>query len=264
MDAKPILQSELSLEQRASAAKTLPGMQPTSGPDWITIDDAYSEQLAEKARLLKVTCNSVLQTRPEASEAMQEVLKEVLSLLSRRDDFSIEVGNVLRPDGKLIEIDQHAPFLTLSQLIQEDLCVLQKQNNEHVLTAALLCFPASWTLAEKIGKPLSAIHNPVEEYDANIAKRVQRLFDGVRVGQPMWRANYLNYSDPALFHPRTEAEPRTNDHKSGTYQRSERQTVWRLPKTDAVVFAIHTTVAQPENEKAPAIAEASQIFWDNT
>ena len=246
MKPKPILQDALSEEQRSAAAMSLPGMQPTTGTDWITIDSAYSEQLAEKERLLCVDQDAVLRCMPQAFEAIHELLDEVLNLLSRRMDFSTDDNTVRRPDGQLIKIGKATPLLTLSQLIQEDLCILQKQENEHVLTAALLCFPASWTLAEKIGKPLTAIHNPVPEYNADIAKRVQRLFDGVQVGRPMWRANYLNYSSPALFHPRTEVQPRTDDHKRGTFQRSERQTVWRLPKTNAVVFAIHTAIVSPE------------------
>lgn len=246
MKPKPILQDALPEEQRSAAAMSLPGMQPTKGADWITIDDTYSEQIAEKERLLHVDREAVLQCTPDALEATHELLGEVLRLVAQRSDFSVGDGTVRRPDGQVIEIDKATPLPTLSRLIQEDLCILQKQENEHVLTAALLCFPASWTLAEKIGKPLTAIHNPVPEYNADIAKRVQRLFDGVQVGRPMWRANYLNYSSPALFHPRTEAQPRTDDHKRGTFQRSERQTVWRLPKTNAVVFAIHTAIVSPE------------------
>jgi hypothetical protein len=37
------------------------------------------------------------------------------------------------------------------------------------LTAAILCFPASWTLAEKLGRPLGAIHGPVAGYDPGMA-----------------------------------------------------------------------------------------------
>lgn len=252
MPTAPILQNRLDSAQREQARRPLPGMRPNDGPNWITVDDAYSDQLAQKASLLKTQPQNVLRCLPTSNDATREVLREVTALLENRDDFSVRSDTIQRPDGVEVKVDPYAPLLTLSQLIQEDICILQKQEDEHVLTAALLCFPASWTLAEKIGKPLTAIHTPVPEYDANIAKRVQRLFDGVRIGQPMWRANFLNYSDPTLYHPRTEDEPRTDDHNNHTYQRSERQTVWRLPKTRAVVFAIHTTVTAPENEKGPS------------
>ena len=247
MASKPVLQNQLDPNQRSVAARSLLGMQPVSTVDWIIVYDAYSAQLAEKARLLAADQKAVLRCLPDAQEPAHELLSEILKLLRNRADFDVRDQDVICPDKSRVALNFELPLQTLSKLIQEDICILQKIGDEHVLTAALLCFPASWTLAEKIGKPLIAIHRPVPEYDTNIAKRVQRLFDGVRVGQPMWRANFLNYSDPALHHPRTEAEPRTDDHMAGTYERSERQTVWRLPKTGAVVFSVHTTITKPNS-----------------
>ncbi len=78
----------------------------------------------------------------------------VLAELDQRPDFRVSPGRVIRPDGQAVAIDPADPFLTLSQLVQEDLCLHHKRGEEHVLTAALLCFPAAWTLAEKIGRPL--------------------------------------------------------------------------------------------------------------
>ena len=127
---------------------------------------------------------------------------------------------------------------------QEDFCILQRQGDEHVLTAALLCFPSAWTLSEKIGRPLTSIHIPVPSYDAGIAARVQRLFDGVQPGRPVWRANHLRYDYPDLYQPHTEANPRPVGNPHSPYERSERQTVLRLPGTGAVVFSIHTTMVQ--------------------
>jgi len=71
---------------------------------------------------------------------------------------------------------------------------------------------------------------------------VQRLFDGVRAGRPMWRANLLRYDAPDLHQPRTEDDPRPAGGPDAKYARSERQSVLRLPETGAVVFAIHTSV----------------------
>ena len=107
-----------------------------------------------------------------------------------------------------------------------------------------MTFPASWRLAEKIGQPLTAIHDPVSEYTPDIARRVQRLFDGVQVGRPLWRYNQLWYHDPALFQPRSSMEPRSKPDSAARYFRTERQCVVRLPKTRAVVFSIHTWVLE--------------------
>ena len=119
--------------------------------------------------------------------------------------------------------------------------MLQKQGDEHVLTGAVLCFPASWSLQEKIGRPLIGIHRPVETYDADIARRVQRMFDALRPDQPLWRMNALVYANPELHQPRREEDPRS-DRRGGQFLRAERQTLLRLPLTGAVLFAIHTYV----------------------
>lgn len=229
-------------KQRAAAGAALPGIRPVAGPDWVRVDTCYTDQIALKQALLAVRPESVLQQLPEADEAAQELLAEVLTLLRLRSDFAVTQAHVVCPDGRRVGTNGQ-PLRVLSQILQEDLVIHQPMGNAHGMTAALLCFPASWTLAQKIGKPLVAIHAPVPDYDAALAKRVQRLFDGVQVGRPMWRANLLRYDHPELFQPREEGNPRPVGTAQSPYERSERQTLFRLPQTRAVVFAIHTIVA---------------------
>ena len=184
-----------------------------------------------------------MQLSETARPAAEELLDQVLEDLSQRADFTVHEIWVRRPDGVRVDIDRGDPLGVLARLVQEDLCLLQKTDDEHVLTGAVLCFPASWSLAEKFMRPLVAIHAPVDSYDDNIARRVQRLFDGVKPERPLWRFNLLRYVDPTLHQPRSElARRNTDDNQDFKYFRSERQCVLRLPKTDAVVFSIHTYV----------------------
>lgn len=242
MQAQPILQRELPEAQRAAAALRLPSMQPVAPGALLSVDSAYAAQLVEKARLIAADRGRVIAVLPGAEAALDELLGTVLADLAARPGFAVEGDRVRRPDGATVAMDRADPLLTLSRLVQEDFCLLQKQGEEHVLTAALLCFPAAWTLAEKIGRPLTGIHVPVAPYTEDIARRVQRLFDGVQPGRPLWRANLLRYDDFALYQPYPEAQKRKVGAPDSPYERSERQTVFRLPDTGAVVFAIHTTV----------------------
>lgn len=219
--------------------RRLPGVQPLDPNDWIVVDDAYGAQMQERACVLANNRPDVLQTLPVADDAIAELLEEVMAHLAARNDFGFTGSVCMRPDGIEIDLSELAPFDQLCHLVTEDFCIMQKVGDEHVLSAALLCFPASWTLAEKFGQPLMQIHDPVEEYDSSIAKRVQRLFDAVQVGRPLWRANALRYVDPTLFQPRP-ADARRNRSDPGKYVRTERQCIVRLPKTDAVVFSIQT------------------------
>lgn len=234
----------------AEKSRRLPGIMPLDMADWLVRDDAHRGQMAERARLLHTHRDEVLQMTPEAHPSAQELLELVLAHLPQ--GYRHEDDRLHRPDGARVEIDADHPMETLARLVQEDFCILQKHADEHVLTGALLCFPASWRLSEKFARPLSIIHDPVAPYDADIAKRVQRLFDAVRPERPLWRANALRYSDPELYQPRSAAAPRDHANARG-YIRSERQSILRLPRTDAIVFSIHTTVI-PESALTQAQA----------
>ncbi|MCB1340750.1 MAG: DUF3445 domain-containing protein [Pseudooceanicola sp.] len=218
------------------ADRPLPGIGPTTMAGWLVRDDAYAGQMAERDRLVAQRPDAVLAMDAAARPAAEELLEVVLDGIGAGE-------TVRRPDGVLVAVDRTRPMATLARLVQEDFCILERRDNEHVLTAAALCFPASWMLAEKFGKPLIGIHEPVAAYDAGIAARVQRLFDGVRPGAPLWRFNRLWYVDPDLHQPRSEGQRRPKPEPGvGGYLRSERQCLVRLPRTRAVVFSIHTYV----------------------
>ncbi|WP_297774701.1 DUF3445 domain-containing protein [uncultured Roseovarius sp.] len=234
-----ILQKRMPYD--VEAKRPLPGIAPLDMADWLLVDEAFSAQMAERARLLSERRDDVLAVTEGAGPAMAELLQYVLDWLAENGaGYVISAKQVQRPDGVAVPIDRDDPMGTLGHLVQEDLCLLEKRGEEHVLTAAVLCFPASWRLAEKIGRPLTAIHVPVPSYDDGIARRVQRLFDGVQVGRPLWRFNALNYADAVLHQPRSRVTP--SETAELPYLRSERQCVLRLPETRACVFSIHSYI----------------------
>lgn len=224
--------------------RRLPGMRAVGPDDWLMVDEAFAAQMALRERLIGGRPAEVLACLPGGEAAAGEALGEVLGLLGRREDFTVRGEAVRRPDGRTVGIDAQDPLGTLGRLVQEDVCILEKRGDEHVLTGAVLAFPSGWTLAEKLGRPLLRIHRPVPSYDADVARRVQRLFDGLKAGRPMMRSNLLWHGNPALFAPRLEAAPRTPPEGEPRYLRSERQCLVRLPRTEAVIFTIHTTIVE--------------------
>ena len=234
-----------SLPYSVANEARLPGTRPLGEADWLIVDDAFAAQMAERTRLLRAHRDAVVMADPGAAPAVREMLSEVLAHLP--DGFRREGAAVVRPDGVRVALDDEDPLGTLTQLVQEDFVLLEKRGgDEHVLTAAILCFPAQWSLAEKFMRPLSIIHDPVPHYDDGIARRVQRLFDGLQVGRPIWRYNTLHHRDPTLFQPTRPDYPKWQDVET-PYFRTERQVLVRLPVTRAVVFSIHTFVLKSEN-----------------
>ena len=221
--------------------RKLPGVEPVALEDWLQIDEAYAAQMRRRDELIAEHTDLVHQIMPHAVPAAQELLDQVLALTP---EIKVEDGVATRPNGVQVNLDRKKPMLTLGRLVQEDFLIHELQGDAHVLVAAILCFPASWTLAEKFGKSIKDIHAPVDEFDARIETAVERMFTTIRPEQPMKRHNALRYSDPELFHPKRGSD---TNRERGRFIRSERQTLVRLPKTRSVVFSVHTYQVREEN-----------------
>lgn len=234
--AQPPLQRSLPFD--VTQQRKLPGIQPLDMANWLIFDEAFAGQMARRDNLLAQHREDVLALSPKAQGAAQELLNLVLA-----QAYPQAGDTVQRADGVRVAIDRDDPLGTVGQLVQQDFCLLEKQGDEHVMTGAVLCFPASWRLSEKFMRPLTDIHIPVSEYSPDIARRVQRLFDGIQPGRPLWRFNALWYHDPELHQPRSIHDRRdAPEARQANYLRSERQSLLRLPQSRAVVFGIHTFV----------------------
>ncbi|MGQ0566097.1 MAG: heme-dependent oxidative N-demethylase subunit alpha family protein [Gemmobacter sp.] len=218
--------------------RRLPGVLPLDMDDWLQVDAAYAGQMGLRDALIAERPGAVHAVMPEAEAAAAELHDMVLPRLAGLG-FAAVPGGWRRPDG--VEVaDGDAPLLGLGRLLQQDFCLMQAgPDGAHVLTGAILCFPAGWTLAEKLGRPMLRIHRPVAPYTDDVGRRVQRLLDAVRPDAPLWRAN-ANHSRAPLFNPQPEAQDRTAPRQAYPNIRSERQCLVRLPVTRAVVFSIHT------------------------
>lgn len=225
----------------------LPGATPIEPKDWLVRDDAFAEQMAYRDELVLEREADVHAVLPEGEAAAEETLQLILAHLEGVDGYVRLDGAVRRPDGVVVPL-AGPPLLTAGRLVQEDLCLMEKepQEAEHRLTGAVLCFPSNWTLGQKIGRRLSRIHLPVERYDCDVAKRVQRLFDAVRPEAPLMRANLLIYASSELFNARAEFARHAPAAGEGRFVRVERQVLIRLPRTRAVVFSIHTYLVGPD------------------
>lgn len=237
--------------------RRLPGTLPLDMADWLRVDDAYAGQMALRDRLIAGRAAEVHAVLPVAAGAAAEVYAMVLPRLAGLG-FSVSGGVAVRPDGVAVPLDDSRPLLTLGRLLQEDFCLMQPDSGgEHMLTGAILCFPAGWRLDEKLGRPLVRMHAPVRKYTEDVGRRVQRLMEAIRPESPMWRAN-AHHSRAPLFNPLPEDHGKDMAEQAMPWIRSERQCLIRLPQTGAVLFTIHTWVVPLERltaEQAAALAE---------
>lgn len=225
----------------------LPGTTPISLADWLQRDEVFAEQMAYRDRLIAERTDEVYGMQEGARPAAEELLGMVLAHLEGVPGYERRGDVMRRPDGVEVPLSG-PPLIAAGRLVQEDLAILEKPEGgaEHVLTGAVVCFPSNWTLSEKFGRALVRIHLPIESYDETVAKRVQRLFDGVRVGMPIMRANLLVYGKNDLFNPRAEFDRHRPELGDDRYIRVERQVMLRLPETLSMVFSIHTYMVRAE------------------
>ena len=216
----------------------LPGVQPLAREDWLLRDEVFAEQMAYRDWLLMHRREAVFAQTDQANEAAQELR----NLIVDECGFQRSGDIITRPDRVQIDTTAEAALVTAARLTQMDLCILQDADEQHMLTAGVMCFPSSWTLSQKMGRSLASIHTPVNEFDERIATSVQRMFKAIRIEQPLWRANFLIYTDAELHQPREEGVAKPMDSDAPRYVRVERQSFRRLPKSLAVVFGIHTSV----------------------
>ncbi|MEC9434793.1 MAG: DUF3445 domain-containing protein [Pseudomonadota bacterium] len=227
-----------------------PGIGPLDPAAWFHLDDDFAGQMRLRDALIAHRADWAFDTLPEGEAAAKELLEEILIHLGARSDYLVRPdGRVRRPDGAEVDARALPPIAAAGRLVQDDLLIMAKAEGEeeHRLVSGVLCFPAHWTLSEKMGRALLRIHLPVPEYPGDLARRVQRFFDGVQPGRPLWRANWHFAAGPDIVTPMKEVE------KTGAFVsrlasdgqawlRVERQTVLRLPRTRAVVFGVRTIV----------------------
>jgi len=239
----------------------MPGVMPLDWQDWIIRDDAFAAQMAYRDALLAQKRAAIFACDDSAKAPAQELLARVLADLRQDAGYRFDGAQVTRPDGVVIDAKADHPLLTAGRLAQEDYCILLPEDGGQILRGAVLCFPASWTLAEKINRDMFAIHQPVDSYGDDMGKRIGRMFHMIRPEQPLWRANNLIYSNPDLFQPRVQGEERIV--KSGKrWVRVERQTIMRLPESGALVFGIHTFQVPLEvlaDEEAAALLAVKEL-----
>jgi len=207
------------------------GLRPLEDSDWLDVDEHRDEELALKRGLLDTSRSAVVATRPGGDEGSAEVLDEVRRWLTTYHRDLVADA----PDAS----DEH-PIVAASRLVQEDLCVLV-HSDAWRLEAACVCFPSRWDLSSKIGRTLDEIHGPVPGYDEELSGPTTSVFDRLRAERSFWRLNWSLLDIPDLFQPMSARQSPGGDLEQWHF-RVERQTLRRLPTSDAILFTIRTYV----------------------
>jgi len=130
--------------------------------------------------------------------------------------------------------------------VWEDLCILTREADgmPFRLTAAAVAFPTDWRLAEKMGRPLLAVHEPIHGYEEQLSEAVDRFMNGLQPGAIFGRTNaFVLACDALRYLPQGDPSERfahvTAENAGDTlFVRCERETLRCLPESEAIVFTI--------------------------
>ncbi len=245
------------------------GLMPLEIKDWIEPDAQCVAELKEKELLLAERHAEVFAALPEAAPGSAEALALLVEHLpSRFPELYKKSGerldNLATGQQWQIHTTPLHPLDLAGRLVQEDLCLMQRQAHSQVyrLVGASLCFPTRWRLADKIGKPLNTIHAPIPGYAAQLAPTMDKFFDRLKVERPVWRLNWALMDDPTLFQPTRNRQKHTDitPENAGDriWLRIERQTLRRLPHTRDILFTIRVYV-RPLAQLAAQPDRAAQL-----
>ncbi|MBZ9964441.1 heme-dependent oxidative N-demethylase family protein [Mesorhizobium sp. BR1-1-2] len=230
------------------------GLKPLALADWIEVDEHLLPFLAEKRRLYAEMPGTVFVEEDGTRDAQREVLDlleahlpQVFPETHRCASGGVEViGAAGNPEGGFAK----PPLVAASLLVQEDLILMRRGDDGWRLAAGSLCFPSSWSLLEKFGKPLQHIHAPVPGFGPGTrpAELINRMFDGLQ-GQAVERYNWSIQSGGALYHPLSNVERieraasrpsrfADGDINAHAFIRVERQTLRKLPVSGDILFTI--------------------------
>ena len=247
---------------------------------WFEIDDRYNDEMAERRDLLKERHDDVFAALPGSDAARAEALREIVANLTiHATQWFTRAGDSLHNalTGEVWDLSAPPcdPLELAGRLVQEDLCIIQNADDGPRFTAAILCFPSRWRLHEKLGKPLVAVHGPVPHYAERLATPVDRFMAKVKPGHIASRLNWSVLDDPSMYQPSGKWREVTNsavtsDNAGDTlYLRVERQTLRRLPQSDAILFGIRVhsyplgrAITKPEH--AARLAEAVRALPEAT
>ena len=218
------------------------GFENCSGDDWIFSAkdlNVFQRHKTELGISRSEECFAQTQGSVAAQCEFHDFLLRHL-LTKPKSSYSRKGNQLIHEQEKLTWKIEDKNLWEASLWVPEDFCLLEKEKNGYVMTAASVCSPSNWILQEKIGQTVDFIHNPVPDYNKHLSKRVNRFLEGIPRHRVLLRYNWSIQSDNELFW-RDDLNPNSdfvNSSNPNLYWRIERQTFVRLPTSGAIVFGI--------------------------
>ena len=156
-----------------------------------------------------------------ADDLVAVVLEHFSEWTGRRFCNGFEAGSELEPDWVLMRPDETGSFR---------------------VAVGVVCFPSRWSLPEKAGLPMEAVHAPVPVLNESLGRQIGTFLGRLAVGAQWERENWGFSADPDLdHHPRLPRSELTGTESlNQVWLRLERQLFVRLSDV-GILFGIRVS-----------------------
>ena len=234
----------------------------------IDIDEHYVSEMRDRALVLKED-----PLRCQALPHMMAAQWDTLELLMEHKAAGYPEHFELRRNGdqwhwinRPLGIDQkftfgdastlpYDPMEYITRQAQGDFCIVDQRDNNLWMDAGMVTTQADWSLDFDIGMNFMEWHGPVPlAHQMGVFERALKFLLNLQQGKPVRRLNWT-----MTINPRLDTSPE-NYHKWGSdrmtvtpenvgdkvHLRCELQSLWRLPRSNAILFIIRCYLLKME------------------
>jgi len=146
----------------------------------------------------------------------------------------------------------HEPLEYITRQMQGDFAICDQREGSLWLDAGMVTSQADWSLDFNVGMNFMEWHGPVPlAHQTGVFERALKYLMMLRLGQPVRRLNWTMTINPRLdtspeTYPEWGPDRTTVTHENvgrKVHLRVELQTLWRLPRSNALLFPIRGYLA---------------------
>lgn len=231
----------------------------------IDIDEHYVAEMKERALVLQqdpLRCQSL----PHMITAEWDLVELLMTSmaesypqwfsLSRDGDHWHWINRPLGIDQKFIFGDvatlPYPPMEYITRQCQGDFCLLDQRDDNIWMDAGIATSQADWSLDFDIGMNFMEWHAPVPfAHQMGVFERALKYLLNLQLGRPVRRLNWTMTINPRLdtsperypFWGKDRTEVTAENAGEKVHLRVEMQGLWRLPRSNAIVFSIRGYLA---------------------
>ena len=234
----------------------------------IDVDEHYISEMRDRALVLKedpLRCQALPHMMAAQWDTLELLMEQQAAgypthfSLTKNGDQWHWINHPMGIDQKFTFGDASTlpcePMEYITRQAQGDFCIVDQRDNNLWMDAGMVTTQADWSLDFDIGMNFMEWHGPVPlAHQMGVFDRALKFLLNLQQGKPVRRLNWT-----MTINPRLDTSPE-NYHKWGTdrmtvtpenvgdkvHLRCELQSLWRLPRSNAILFVIRCYLLKME------------------